>query len=135
MAGARILVVEDDPDTRETLADLLRVALEVEVHTACDGEEALRRLSEPSTRYDVVLTDERMPKMAGSQLLQWAREHRPHVQRALMSAYHDGSDLAQAAGSQAFLAKPLDLDGLLTTLRTFLAKATDLDEEAWCPAR
>lgn len=132
MAGARILVVEDDPDTRETLASLLRVALEVEVHTACDGQEALQLLS---ARYDLVLADERMPEMAGSQLLQWTREHRPDVQRALMSAYHDGSEIAQAAGSQTFLAKPLEIDTLLETLRGFLGKGTGRVEEAWCPAR
>jgi len=62
-----VLVVEDDPDMRETLAMMLG-RHGYDVATAADGAEALEQLRETSSRPCVVLLDLMMPRMNGFQL-------------------------------------------------------------------
>jgi DNA-binding response OmpR family regulator len=66
----RILVVDDDPDTRQLSVDVL-VSSEYEVDAAIDGAagwEALR-----ARHYDLVITDNKMPKMTGVELIEKLR--------------------------------------------------------------
>ena len=57
----RVLLVEDDPDAREVLAELLSV--DFDVNTAADGTAGLNAFTEQ--RPDIVVTDETLPGMAG----------------------------------------------------------------------
>lgn len=121
----RILVVDDDADILASLAPLLGSMLDmpVEVSTASSGIEAVRRF-EAGERFDLVLTDERMPGMTGSELLTWLRSHQPGTSRVLMTAYGEafaGRDAAAARGAEAFFKKPLDLAALTSRLRELLA--------------
>ena len=70
LAGLRILVVEDEADLRETLADALTVA-RAQVETADDGEKAW--LLFRASRYDLILSDHRMPVCTGMELLRRVR--------------------------------------------------------------
>lgn len=70
LAGLRILVAEDEPDLRETLADALTIA-RAQVETAPDGEEAWRMFQK--VPYDLVLSDQRMPQCTGLDLLRRIR--------------------------------------------------------------
>ena len=70
LAGLRILVVEDEPDLRETLADALTVA-RAQVEAADDGEKAW--LLFRASRYDLILSDHRMPVCTGMELLRRIR--------------------------------------------------------------
>ena len=115
----RILLVEDDEDTREALALSLGDALDAEVDTAADGAAALARLQE-GYAYALVITDERMPRMRGSELLAWLAARQPHVGRVLMTAYHDGPEIARAARADAFLRKPFDSLALRSLLAPLL---------------
>ena len=63
----RLLVVEDMEDARTSMQDLLRLTLKLEVDAAADGQLALKMLGERP--YSVVLTDLRMPKLSGMQLI------------------------------------------------------------------
>jgi DNA-binding NtrC family response regulator len=123
--GARILVVDDEPDIRDALQQILEESLGVAVAVAATGLEARTRI-ERGERYDIILTDERMPGLRGSELLAWLREHHPGSMRLLMSAFYEGylgTDLARQAGAARFLRKPLDLKELLPLLRTALGPA------------
>ena len=82
---ARILVVDDDPQDRELARRCLESVSEtVEVLYAVDGEEAVASMK--ASRPDVVLTDLRMPKMDGLQLVHYIREHYPLIPVILMTA-------------------------------------------------
>jgi DNA-binding NtrC family response regulator len=120
----RILVVDDEEDIRESLKFCLEVSLgrPVEVDTAADGEEA-RAMLLAGPDYDLVLTDERMPRMGGTDLLAWMRVHVPGAQRVLMSAYGRASllrDATERADIALFIAKPFRLDRDLASLRAML---------------
>jgi len=71
-----ILVVDDEPEIREMLAEILRGA-DHEVTTAASGREALARIA--AERYDVVVTDIRMPDIDGRALFQQIRERWPRL--------------------------------------------------------
>jgi two-component system response regulator AtoC len=112
----RILVVDDEENLRLVLRTLLRRA-GYEVETASGGEEALEKVE--SFGPDVVLTDVRMPKMSGLDLLAALRAKSSPATVIVMSAY--GSvDLAleaMKAGAYDYVAKPFKPDEILLTLR------------------
>jgi CheY-like chemotaxis protein len=115
-----VLIVEDDADLREMMAQLL--SLEgYRAETASNGREALRYL-ERGDPPDVILLDLMMPIMDG-----WEFRRRQvqdpqlaHVPVVVLSAL----DPARAAdlGGTAFLKKPLDFDRLLELVRRFCAR-------------
>jgi CheY-like chemotaxis protein len=110
----RVLIVEDHTPTRMAMSRLIR-QVGAEVITARDGEEALGYLL--TQRFDVLLTDLRMPKMDGFELLQQCQalpaSHRPGRVIAISGEYE-----ATALHGQPvqFLAKPINLDVLLNML-------------------
>ncbi len=112
----RILVVDDEENLRLVLRTLLRRA-GYEVETASTGEEALEKVE--TFGPDVVLTDVRMPKMSGLDLLAALRAKASTATVIVMSAY--GSvDLAleaMKAGAYDYVAKPFKPDEILLTLK------------------
>jgi two-component system chemotaxis response regulator CheY len=109
---SRILIVEDHAPTRTAMSRLMRAA-GAEVVTARDGEEGLGYLL--TQRFDVLLTDLRMPVMDGFELLQHCMKlpesHRPGRIVAISGEYEAGALRGQPA--VGFLAKPFDLNALL----------------------
>jgi CheY-like chemotaxis protein len=107
----RILVIEDHTPTRLAMSKLIRQA-GAEVVTARDGEEGLNYLL--TQRFDVLLTDLRMPVMDGFELLQHCSRlpssHRPRRIIAISGEYE-----ASVLHDQPvqFLPKPFNLAALL----------------------
>ncbi|HEV7557039.1 MAG TPA: response regulator, partial [Kofleriaceae bacterium] len=82
--GARILVVDDERVIREILAEFL--ALEgFSVHTVEDGEKALVELR--LRPYDLLITDLKMPRLSGLQLLERIEAERLGVLTVLMTGF------------------------------------------------
>jgi two-component system, NtrC family, response regulator AtoC len=111
----RVLVVEDDDDTRAALYDALTdLGHAIEAHA--DGVSALQRLG--NAEFDAVLTDIRMPGMDGIELCQRLTGDRPHLPIVVMTAFGDVESALGAlrAGAFDFLTKPLSLDKLAGAL-------------------
>jgi CheY-like chemotaxis protein len=110
----RILIVEDHTPTRLAMSKVIRQA-GADVTTARDGEEALGYLL--TQHFDVLLTDLRMPKMDGFELLQHCNtlppSHRPARVIAISGEYEASVLHGQPV---AFLTKPFDLEMLLKML-------------------
>jgi two-component system sensor histidine kinase EvgS len=110
----KILVVEDHAPTRMAISRLIRQA-GADVITARDGEEAMSYLL--TQRFDVLLTDLRMPVMDGFELLQQCMKlpesHRPSRVIAISGEYEAGALRGQPV---AFLPKPFELNALLEML-------------------
>jgi len=109
LRGVRVLVVDDDPDARESVAAVLEQAGATvqAVESAGDAVESLER--EPS---DVLVSDIAMPGVDGYTLLGRARARLRgrEIPAAALTAYAGSEDRgrALAAGFQAHLAKPVD---------------------------
>jgi CheY-like chemotaxis protein len=111
--GVRLLVVEDDPDTRLILAELLAGA-GAQVREAESGPSAMKVLDEFTP--DVLVCDIGMPEEDGCTLLRRIRARGPGRVRALaLTAYTTEEDRArtEAAGFEKHLAKPVDVEQLI----------------------
>lgn len=109
--ASRVLIVEDHTATRLAMTKLIRQA-GAEVVSARDGEEALGYLL--TQRFDVLLTDLKMPVMDGFELvhkcMQLPESHRPGRIIAISGEYEAGVLSGQPV---SFMAKPFDLSTLL----------------------
>ncbi len=107
----RILVVDDEASARSGLEKLLKQEGYV-VDTADDGVAALERWSEAPA--DVVVTDLKMPRMDGIELLRKLREIDADVPVLVCTAFGDVGTAVQAmrAGAEDYLTKPVDFDAL-----------------------
>ena len=116
---ARLLIVDDEEPQRLMLASLLGRA-GYEVDAARDGSEALELLHDRS--YDLMLTDQRMPKMDGLELLERARRDHSDLPVVLMTAYGSVSTAVEAMkrGAADYLTKPFERDELLIVVQKVL---------------
>ena len=108
---AKVLVVDDEQDIRETLKDILEKE-GYSVEMAGSGTEAISKID--SIKPDLILMDVRMPGMNGVDLLKKLREINEDVPVAMITAYEDVA-LAEEAlklGAYDYIKKPFDLDYL-----------------------
>jgi two-component system, NtrC family, response regulator HydG len=107
-----ILVVDDEPDIRENLRDILS-DLGYAVDTAPDGPSALQLVREK--HYDVALLDLRMPGMDGLELYRRIKEIRAGTVAMIVTAYaaDDTAQAALEAGAWKIVSKPVDFSFLL----------------------
>jgi CheY-like chemotaxis protein len=125
-APGNVLIVEDDPETREMLRQLLATegfyALAAE-----DGLEALHLLRTVRHRAPkapcLVLLDLKMPRLGGKEFrrAQLGDPTVANVPIAIMSGASDLHERAEAMGAVATLAKPLDVDRLIEVVRRYCA--------------
>src|SRR5207245_1500358 len=112
----RVLIADDEESIRHVLTELLEER-GYEVRAVIDGEEAMRELS--ARDYDALVTDVRMPKMNGLDLVRAAQTASPETTIIVMSAYgsHDLAIEAMKAGAYDYLGKPFRPDEVLLVLR------------------
>ena len=111
----RVLVVDDQPRTRQSLKTLLATCPQVkEVQEAALAREAVRLMQESQS--DVVLMDVRMPEVNGLQATRLIKARWPQVKVIVLTLYAEYAAEAQAAGADAFVCKGEPTENLLTTL-------------------
>jgi CheY-like chemotaxis protein len=107
----RVLVVDDNRDAADTLADLVRM-LGHEAHVVYDGPSALRMAREHPP--DIVLCDIGLPGMDGYQVARELRNLSASVRIIAVSGYAQPEDVRRSseAGFDAHVAKPCDPDAI-----------------------
>ena len=126
--GQRVLVVEDLEDARTSLQTLLNMALDLDVDTATNGEEALELLKQQP--YSLVVTDLRMPKMDGMKLIEEIQARKLPVTIVVTTGHGSVGDAVQAMrmGAYDFLTKPPDPQHLCLLVQRALRERALLDE-------
>jgi DNA-binding NtrC family response regulator len=111
-----ILLVDDEPELRDTLAGQL-AALGYRVQTAADGALGANALNRQP--FDVLICDIRLPQIDGLTLFRQLRKAKPASEAILMTAYSEVSQAVSALkeGAYAYLTKPFDMDELVLQLR------------------
>jgi len=119
----RILLIEDNVDSNETLKDLL----ELEGHTVTstfDGTNGLAKAKE--NNYDVIVCDIGLPGMDGYEVVKQLRSHalRPVPCVIALTGYNqtENRDRAVEAGFDHYLVKPISVDMLVTLIATSVPK-------------
>jgi signal transduction histidine kinase/DNA-binding response OmpR family regulator len=118
--GRRVLVVDDEPEVRTVLGDLLREAGCL-VTAVADGAEALVVCERE--RFDLVLSDVSMPGLSGWEVTARLRRRFPDIRLGVVTGWGDRLDPAQvrAAGIQVVIAKPFHAEDLIRGVAEALA--------------
>jgi CheY-like chemotaxis protein len=119
---ARILIAEDEEALRAMCARALSTAGH-DVKTACDGGEALDLIQREAGRFDLLLTDIRMPVMDGIALALSAARDFPDLTILLMTGYADQRERAHGLDAliHDVITKPFSLAELRATVAEALA--------------
>ncbi len=121
MNKERILVVDDSPETLEMLERNLR-SEGYEVFTAPSVTEAIKILDD--TLADLVITDYKMPKSSGMDLIRYVRENLKNTEVMMITGYAtvEGAVEAIKAGAEEYLTKPFTDEELFAAVRHALDK-------------
>lgn len=124
---ANILVIDDERPIRSTLKEILEFE-KFKVETAEDGEDGFAKAK--AGKYDLILCDIKMPKLDGIELLQKLQEINYESPIVMISGHGNIETAVEAIkiGAFDFIAKPLDLNRLLVTVRNALDR-NELVEE------
>lgn len=129
----RILIVDDDSSMRLALSETLE-SCGYDVESADNGSEALQKFQAQS--FEVVVTDMRMPRLGGMDVLKGVKKISPQTPVILITAYGTVSTAVEAMkeGASEFIMKPFSLDDLQGVVKNVLVKsAMGIDEAGPAP--
>ncbi len=109
----RVLFVEDAISLRETMS-LLLSSYFLELVSAVDGVDALKKIQNSPNQFDLVMSDINMPNMNGIEMAKVILKDDPYIHIIFISAYNDVGYLQEAIdiGVSGFLSKPLKKESL-----------------------
>ena len=120
---SKILIIEDEAAIRRVLTKILSEESPTYlVDSAEDGLQGLEKIKNQD--YDLILSDIKMPKMDGIELLEAVKKMKPEIPMVMISGHGD-MELAihsMKLGAFDFISKPPDLNRLLNTVRNALDK-------------
>ncbi len=121
----RILIVDDQPRTRQSLKALLATKFQpIEMHEAVNGLEAIQCVEE--WRPHIALIDARMPELDGIEATRIIKRQAPHIKVIVLSMYAEYQAAALAAGADAFISKDEQPERLLAAISLVAADLTRL---------
>ena len=117
----RVLIVDDEKFIRDILADFLGMEGYV-VRTAEDGTAALHELSQ--ARYDLIISDLKMPRMGGIELLEQVGQRAPSALTVIMTGFGTVETAIDAMkrGAYDYVLKPFKLDEVVHVVQRGLEK-------------
>jgi len=124
-----LLIVDDEPDVCDSVHDLLR--REFRVLKAHSGQEGFRLMQEEEVH--IIMTDQRMPKVSGVELLTKVKAKNPQAVRMLFTGYADLESIIAAINQghvYQFLKKPWQPEELLEAVRQAAAEYERIFAEA-----
>jgi len=112
-----ILVVDDEEIIRDFLSEVLE---DYAISLATDGDEAIEKIRSQS--FDLVITDLRMPRVSGEEVVRFTRDTYPGSKVIVISGYSSLATVSQTVqnGACAFLAKPFSIKELLQSVEQAL---------------
>ena len=132
MQADRILIVDDDPSMRTALLESVR-RLGYDVQGASDGADAVERVS----RYKpwLVVTDLKMPRLGGLDLIKEIKNRSPHTLMVLMTAYATVETAVEAMkyGASDYILKPFSTDLFERVIANLKARGADTSAPSPAP--
>jgi DNA-binding NtrC family response regulator len=122
----QILIAEDDLSMRQALSESLE-SCGFEVETAENGADALMKFQKG--KFEIVVTDMRMPKMTGMDVLRGVKKISPQTPVILITAYGTVKTAVEAMkeGASEFIMKPFSLDDLEFAVKNVLATNKEIN--------
>jgi len=108
---ASVLLVEDEPELRRVLREVLE-SDGYRVTALADADEAVRLVADGAGPFDVLVTDVVMPRMSGIELAKWVRERTRDIRVVMISGYWERAQEVHSDLCDAFVAKPFRAEDL-----------------------
>lgn len=110
-----VLIVDDEEVIRSFLSEVLGENYDVSL--ACDGNEAIGLIKKQ--KFDLIITDLKMPKVTGEEVVKYARHHDPQAKVIVISGFSNLCTVSQSikSGACAFLSKPFSIRELMHTVK------------------
>jgi signal transduction histidine kinase len=107
--NAKILVIEDEAQVRQSYDDMLKF-FGYEVESVPNGREGMSRITKKD--YDIVVTDLNMPEMNGIDVLKYIKKKKPYIEVIVITGYATLENAIEAmkVGAYDYFAKPIDLE-------------------------
>ncbi len=120
----RVLIVDDEPSVAEFMRELLD-SWGLEASVVSEAQAALALVQADAQRYDVVITDQTMPRMSGLQLAEEIRRMSAAPPVVLYTGYEDAVDAGRlsAAGIKSLVRKPFEPSELRTVISGYLKRS------------
>jgi DNA-binding NtrC family response regulator len=128
MKKLRLLLVDDEQEFVETLADRLKMR-DLDASIACNAEEALSAIAQEEP--DVIVLDLKMPGIHGIEVLRRVKQAYPNVEVIILTGHGSKKDeeAARRLGAFDYVKKPADLDSLVSRVRNaFKQKISKLEK-------
>lgn len=128
MASDKVLLVDDEVEFVETLAERMR-ARGLEVDYTHSGDSAIKKVAKKN--YDAIVLDLAMPGMDGMETLRHLIEHHPDLQVILLTGQGTIATAVEATklGAKDFMEKPTDIDKLIEKIRDARAERMQIAEQ------
>ncbi len=107
--SAKILVIEDDAQVRQSYDDMLNL-FGYEVESVQNGREGMSKIIKND--YDVVVTDLNMPEMNGIEILKYIKKKKPYIEVIVITGYATLENAIEAmkVGAYDYFVKPIDIE-------------------------
>jgi two-component system response regulator HydG len=117
-----VLIVDDEPEARSTIAGFLKMRFDCDFKEAVDGEEALDFVK--SNPCDVMFLDVKLPKKSGIMVIKEAKDINPKIDIIVITGYSSDevADEALELGATDYIPKPLDLKAISLKFSNILEK-------------
>ena len=115
----RVLIVDDEPTVGHAIRKILDT-LKVTSEYAEDAETGLRCIEAATESFSLIICDQRMPGMKGTEFLARAKEITPATIRYLITGYSDMDTIINAVNKgavQHYISKPMEMDDMITAVK------------------
>ncbi len=115
----KLLIIDDEEELREVLVALLEQT-NLDITLAANGLEGIQKIE--AEKFDAILSDEKMPKKTGMEVLKWMRDNNIQTPFIMHTGYghKDMMNEAMSLGAYAFIDKPWDEQKLINTVHQAL---------------
>jgi len=117
-----VLLVDDDKHLQEVYLTLFPLGGVEVVSQAFDGVQAVEKYEELNEKPDVVLMDQRMPRLDGIGATQRLKELDPDVKVIFLSADESSKQKAHDVGASMFLSKPVQIEFLFDSIKELASR-------------
>lgn len=121
-SNINILYIEDDLTVQESVSNILKMVVE-NIFLASNGEEALNILEDKSYDIDIIITDIKMPKLNGLELVEIVRRKEHYIPVIITTAFNETDYLHHAIELKVdkFILKPVKLKDLITEVEKLIS--------------
>lgn len=120
--GAERILFVDDDESLAILGEKLLREMGYQVSIMTDSREALKLFTANADKFQLLITDQTMPQLTGTELIQEVKKINPHIAAILCTGFSSKVDekVAQTIGADTFCMKPIDFPDLLQKIRQVL---------------